>query len=72
MYLILPTEQAEQRNSLEATKRSCGDVTLFWWSQNTVEGETALNVGDGDGLTPDELAQCVSELPERFKPQTDI
>ena len=72
MYLILPTEQAEARNKAEAQNRGCGDVTNKWWSEITIEGETALNVGDGEGLTGEELAQTVNELPDRFLPKDDL
>ena len=72
MYLILTTEQAESRNMQEATSRGCNGVTVKWWSEITVDGETALNVGDGDGLTPEELAQCVEDLPPKFTPQDEL
>lgn len=72
MYLILPTEQAKSRNKLEAQKRGCGQVTLKWWSEITADGETALNVGDGNGLTEVELTQTVNELPAKFIPQDEL
>lgn len=72
MYLILPTEQAEARNAQEAQNRNCGDVTTKWWSEVTIEGETALNVGDGNGLTELELTQTVNELPAKFIPQDEL
>ena len=72
MYLIITTEQAEQRNRQEATSRGCSGVTVKWWSEITIEGETALNVGDGEGLTEEELNQCVEELPVRFLPEENI
>lgn len=71
MYLILPTEQAEARNAQEAQNRNCGDVTSKWWSEITVDGETALVV-TADGLTPEELAMCVEVLPEKFTPENTL
>ena len=69
MYLILPNDQAHQRNQHEAAKRGCGTVTTEWWAYYTADDMTALDVQDGDGLTDDELAQCVDELPDEFIPK---
>lgn len=71
MYLILPTPQAEQRNHMEAVKRSCGMVTQYWWAMiaNTTGDLTALDVADGDGLTDEEMAACVDKLPADFLPE---
>ena len=64
-YLILPTDQAEFRNWKAARDINCKPETVYRWSISIVsETETALHVGDGDGLTAEELAQCVNELPQ--------
>lgn len=78
MYLILTIKEAQERNRKEAINRNCEKGTNFWWysiplingvmigENDTDEDVThlALNVGDGDGLTKDELRICVDELPE--------
>lgn len=69
MYLILPNKQATKRNQTEATKRGCRGNTNEWWNYYTADDLTALCVQDGDGLTDDELAQCVDELPDEFIPK---
>jgi hypothetical protein len=38
--------------------------TIYWWAFDVLpNGIVALNVGDGEGLSADELAACVAELP---------
>ncbi len=66
MYLILSIEEADERNIKEAQKRHCKRTKRWWYSEST-EKETALFVGDGDGLTKTELKKCVKELPKEFK-----
>lgn len=63
MYLILTDKEAEERNCEEACKRGC-KTTKFWWNAIKLkDGYTALDVGDGDGLSKDELKDCVDKLP---------
>lgn len=65
MYLILPTEEAKERNALEALKRGCKHPTTAWWSTSQINNNmAALHVMDGDGLTDSELEMCVDELPQ--------
>jgi hypothetical protein len=63
-YLPFDTEQAAQeRNMIEAIRRGCDMVTSrYWWP--TVDGTEGkvLNVGDGDGLSEEELARTVANL----------
>ena len=60
LYLILPTSEAQERNSIQ----SPGLVTQWLWeSKDLGNGTTALLVNDGQGLSEDELAMCVEELP---------
>ena len=65
MYLILPQAEAEERNRYAAFKSN-----MIWrdskrWAETPfVDGRIALNVDDGDGLTDEEIALCVNELPK--------
>lgn len=64
MYLILPKEEALVRNNQEAIKRGCTPPTVFWWSWDQLTPDTVwMSVGDGDGLTEEELNMCVENLP---------
>ncbi len=64
MYLILDKEKADERNRFEAFKRNAFWKNAKAWSEVYLEdGSIALDVGDGDGLTDEEKAQCVNELP---------
>jgi hypothetical protein len=64
MHLLLTEEEALLRNREEATKRGCEMSTIYWWAFDVLpNGVVALNVGDGEGLSEDELAMCVEELP---------
>jgi hypothetical protein len=57
-------EAAEIRNMVEAARRKCDMLTTrSWWAVVSGSDGLALDVGDGDGLTVDELAQCVDVLP---------
>ena len=59
LYLILPTAQAQERNSIQAE----GLVSKWLWdSKDLGDGTTALLVNDGEGLSAEELAMCVGEL----------
>lgn len=66
MYLLFETyEEAELRNRFEALKRGCnGTTTKYWWAiaYEYEDGRVALDVGDGDGLSDDELNNIVEEL----------
>jgi len=66
MYLILPTQEAKERNQEEAIKRNCKGYTVYWWHMIDGDNLTALDVEDGKGLTDDEKKECVKELPEDF------
>lgn len=65
MYLIFESEQlAKERMMVEAIRRGCDMATTrYWWSiaKKYEDGRVALNVGDGDGLTETELANCVDD-----------
>lgn len=64
MYLILPKDDALSRNNEESISRGCQPPTIYWWaSTELADGNIALHVDDGNGLTDDEIAQCVKELP---------
>ena len=66
LYLILEPQAAYIRNVTEAIKRGCDlSTTSKWWSEVVLEdGRVALKVQDGSGLSPEELAACVTKLPE--------
>tara|TARA_R110000751_G_scaffold29245_1_gene75468 strand:+ start:43 stop:267 length:225 start_codon:yes stop_codon:yes gene_type:complete len=68
MYLILTTPKADIRNKQEAVKRGWKVPNAKVWSENfNDKGDyCALAVGDGEGLTKDELAECVDNLPIEF------
>ena len=58
-YLILPTAQAIERNSIQAE----GLVSEWLWEMKDLgNGTTALLVNSGDGLTEDELKMCVTTI----------
>lgn len=67
MILRFETEQqAQDRNMFEAIKRGCDMVnTRYWWPMLEYGDGWALVVGDGDGLSADEKARVVNELPEQ-------
>lgn len=59
-YLILPTAEAQERNSIQ----SDGLVSKWLWeSKDLGNGTTALLVNDGQGLSDEEIAMCVNKLP---------
>jgi len=58
-YLILPTAQAQERNSIQSE----GLVSEWLWEmKDLVNGTTALLVNNGEGLSEEELAMCVTEI----------
>jgi hypothetical protein len=63
-YLPFDTEQAAQeRNVIEAIRRGCDMVTTReWWPMVEYGDGWALDVGDGDGLSEEELARTVETL----------
>jgi hypothetical protein len=65
MILQFDTQQeADERNKFEAFKRGCQTPTVFWWKRaelNENSGKWELDVGDGDGLTDEELAMAIDE-----------
>jgi hypothetical protein len=64
MYLIFEKyEDAEARNRKAITDRKwpSGTTEKMWQEVETVNG-WALDVGNGDGLTQDELERCVIEI----------
>ncbi len=65
MWLILSTKEANELNQQQAVKRGC-KIVRYWWRSKTFDGNTALDVEDGDGLAEDYLSQCVKELPADF------
>lgn len=61
--MLLPfdtKEAANERNRFEAFKRGCQPPTIYWW-KNPIEinGKWYLDVGDGDGLTEEELQRWI-------------
>ena len=74
MYLELPTLEAIERNQLEALKRGCSGTTDQWWAWSEFKDDTIryLHVLDGKGLSPEEIAECVDNLPPSPPPVFDI
>ena len=67
MFLIFDThELGEVRNRQAITDLGWtqGTTTMRWAYTDLEDGRYALDVEDGDGLTEEELAQCVNVLPE--------
>lgn len=67
MYLILPHLEAEQRNidaGIEiGLKGTEGGSTFYRWGMGIYDDELSyLDVGDGDGLTQEEIEQTVNEI----------
>tara|TARA_R110000851_G_scaffold25923_1_gene74118 strand:+ start:871 stop:1071 length:201 start_codon:yes stop_codon:yes gene_type:complete len=65
MYLIFDNQQlAKERNLIEAMRRNCDLVKTkgVWTCIPLKDGRFALKVGDGKGLSKDELAQCVKTI----------
>ena len=69
MYLILTHKEAEERNiqggneiGLKGTR---GGSTFYRWEMIVMDNETALDVGNGNGLTSEELGQCVNDIDEQ-------
>lgn len=62
MILTFDTQiEADDRNKFEAFKRGCHPPTIYWWKRAVLNEETGkweMDVGDGDGLTDDELARA--------------
>jgi hypothetical protein len=64
MYLILEKDAALKRNSEEVIKRGWKPPVLYWWAMTELpDGRIAMNVKDGQDLSAEELAMCVSQLP---------
>ena len=71
MYLIFDThEEMETRNAKGVTGTDPEDLgwsegtTKYRWADIELDnGKWALNVGNGEGLTEEELANCVTQLP---------
>lgn len=63
MILRFDTQaEADERNKFEAFKRGCQPPTLYWWKRAELNEETGkweMDVGDGDGLTEDELTRVI-------------
>jgi hypothetical protein len=66
MLLPFDTEQAAiERNMIEAIRRGCDMVTTrYWWSMVEHGDGWALVVGDGDGLSEEELSRVVTDENE--------
>jgi hypothetical protein len=56
-YLPFTTQQAAiERNMIEAIRRGCDmTTTRYWWPMVEHGDGWALDVGDGDGLSEEEL-----------------
>ena len=65
MILVLSHIHAASRNIEEAKKRGCNWLNAKYWSEIRNTDFTALRVGNGEGLTTEELAKCEDE-PESF------
>jgi hypothetical protein len=63
-YLRYTTEQqAQERSMVEAFRRGCDMVsTKYWWPMLQDGTDYLLNVGDGNGLSIDELARMEDEI----------
>jgi hypothetical protein len=63
MLLPFTTEQAAQeRNMIEAIRRGCDMVTTrYWWPMVEHGDGWALAVGDGEGLSDEELTMVVTD-----------
>ena len=74
MYLELPTIKAIKRNKLEAITRGCSGTTNEWWAWSAYDHDTIryLHVLDGNGLSPEEIAECVETLPPQPQPKLNI
>jgi hypothetical protein len=66
MLLPFDNEQAAQeRNMIEAIRRGCDMVTTrYWWPMVEHGQGWALAVGDGDGLSDEELTRVVTDENE--------
>jgi len=66
MLLPFDTEQAAiERNMIEAIRRGCDMVTTrYWWPMFEHGDGWALAVGDGDGLSDEELTRVVTDENE--------
>jgi hypothetical protein len=66
MILPFTTEQAaKERNMIEAIRRGCDMVTTrYWWPMVEHGDGWALAVGDGDGLSDEELTRVVTDENE--------
>lgn len=79
MILVLSHIEADKLNRQKAIEANCNWPNAKLFSTVSNENYTALIVGDGEGLTEDELAKC-EEMPEdfdgyvpqRFRPITDM
>ena len=66
MYLIFTTyEEADTRNrkAIDDLGYPTGTTIKKWIEIETTDGRFALDVGNGEGLTDEEIAKCVDELP---------
>jgi len=65
MYLIFQTyQEADARNRKGITDRNwpTGTTTKRWDEIECANGDWALNVSDGDGLTEQEISECVETI----------
>jgi hypothetical protein len=67
MYLIFKNEkEAKERNLIEGFRRGLGDkhTTRYWWAvvYQYEDGRVVLNVGDGKGLSEDEMKDMVEKF----------
>jgi len=63
-YLILDREAATILNVTEAIKRGCNiSTTKKWWPEiELADGNIALKVGNGEGLSDEQLKACVDKI----------
>lgn len=54
-------QEANERSMLEAIRRDCDmTTTRYWWPKPIEHNEQwYLDVGDGEGLTQEELDSCI-------------
>lgn len=67
MYLILPHKEAKERNiqgGLDVgLKGTVGGATKYRWGMGVYDDDNSyLDVGDGEGLTNEELNNCIETL----------
>lgn len=68
MYLILPKKEASERNIQAAIDAGWTVPNGKIWSEiELTDGNIALDVNDGEGLTDDDLPNCRISIAGRIK-----